>query len=140
MENIGQVTVDLSGSLALTKDLCDKLGLVPGEKLAVSRGYNGEVSLTPLDKTVGEIAESTENFIDRQVGTALQPRQVGRVSEGSEVGEMKLVNKDGVLVFTLEHTEPLPDVVAAWLNDPVKYDRDLRMRELVKGSGFESLD
>ena len=121
MENIGQVTVDLSGSLAFTKDLCDKLGLVPGEQLVVARKQNGEVALTPLGNA------SDEPVMSKEQGSA-----------SVEAGEMKLVNKDGVLVFTLEDGNALPDVLTEWLNDPVKYDRELRMRELMKGCGLES--
>jgi hypothetical protein len=76
MENIGQVTVDLSGSLALTKDLCERLGLVPGEKLAVSRGYNGEVSLKPLEN--GGVDETTQrlNTVYEKQDSSLAPMLV----------------------------------------------------------------
>ena len=73
MENIGQVTVDLSGSLALTKDLCDRLGLMPGEKLAVSLGYNGEVSLKPLENGGGDEITQRLNVVYEKQDSTLAP-------------------------------------------------------------------
>lgn len=73
MENIGQVTVDLSGGLALTKDLCDRLGLVPGEKLVVARGHNGEVSLKPLENGGGDEITQRLNAVYEKQDSSLTP-------------------------------------------------------------------
>jgi hypothetical protein len=118
MESIGQLTVDDSGSLANPHEFCEQLGFTPGEKLVVERLPNGEASLKPLaqqlngDVTISDI----------------------------EAAEMKLVSQDGVMVFMLEGDAPLPDAAREWLLDPVKHDRESRMRELMRGCGLEGFD
>lgn len=116
MESIGQLTVDDAGSLAIPHEICERLGFTPGEKLAVERLPNGEASLKSVSHLV-----SNDAF-----------------DEAAE--EMKLVERDGVLVFTLERDEPLPEVAEEWLRDPVGRDREVRMRELMKGCGLEGFD
>ncbi len=117
MKNIGQLTVDDSGSLAIPHEVCERLGFSPGEKLAVERLPNGAATLK-------SVSHATNGCAARE----------------DETGELKLIEKDGVLVFTLERDEPLPEVAAEWLLDPVKHDRELRMRELMKGCGVEGFD
>ena len=60
--------------------------------------------------------------------------------DATEAGEMKLVERNGVLVCTLECDEPLSDLATEWLREPVEHDRELRMRELMKQSGVKGFD
>ncbi len=117
METIGQVTVDDSGNVAIPNDICAQLGFTPGERLLVEKGSNGEARLAPADNLTQAV----------EVGVA-------------EESLGKIIDEAGVLVIAFDTTEPLPESVSAWLKDPVKYDREMRMKEIMRGSGLESLD
>ncbi|NOT62784.1 MAG: hypothetical protein HOP19_21455 [Acidobacteria bacterium] len=53
---------------------------------------------------------------------------------------VELIEEDGLLVIHLKCDGPLPEHLTEWLRDPVKHERELRMRELMRQCGVEDFE
>ena len=53
--------------------------------------------------------------------------------------EVELIEEDGLLMVHFKSDGPLPEHLTEWLRDPVKHERELRMRELMRQCGVEDV-